>query len=75
MWEPRLGFSIKKQNPVNYAAIEDSFLFFFNYAAIEDLRYCKWWSWYMQLVAIEDFLFLNYAAIEGSVSDEVDICS
>ena len=61
MWEPRLGFSIKKQNPVNYAAIED-------------LRYCKWWSWYMQLVAIEDFLFLNYAAIEG-VSDEVDICS
>ena len=29
--------SIKKQNPVNYAATED-------------LRYCKWWSWYMQLV-------------------------
>ena len=29
----------------------------------------------MQLVAIEDFLFLNYAAIEGTVSDEVDICT
>ena len=52
-------------------AIED----FFFFKLRRNWRYCKWWSWYMQLVAIEDFFKKKFAAIEGTVSDEVDMCS